>query len=128
MPYLRRHDDCTSNLVRDLGTEILTNNVQTEVNPGGAAGRRQNVAVIDVENSGVDLHPRITRRQLVRVLPVRRRRTVIQESSGSQDERARTQRQNPRPAGMGAAKRGDEVWIRGVTDASHRNDDRVRLT
>jgi len=44
-----RYDQPTSNLVRDLGSEVLPNNVETKIDACRAASRSQNAALIDVK-------------------------------------------------------------------------------
>ena len=96
---LRRHHHAPRDRVGHLGAELLTQQVQARVQPGGRAGARDDAAVLHVEHVGVDVDRGVHLGHRVRVHPVRRRAAPVQHAGGGEDERPAADAQQPCSAG-----------------------------
>src|SRR6185369_11889232 len=56
---MRRDDQAPRHMICDLGAVVAPHDMQAEVEPRRAAGRGHDVAIVDIEHVGIDLHPRI---------------------------------------------------------------------
>ena len=94
--------------------------------PGRDAGRREHVAVVDVEHAGVDGHVRELAREPLGVAPVRGGAAAVEQAGGGEHERAvqieatRAPRRRRRAAPRAARRQ------RPCAVADARDDDRVR--
>ncbi|MNZ89263.1 hypothetical protein D3C78_1081750 [compost metagenome] len=101
--------------------------MQAAVDPGGRAGRSEDVAVLDIEHIGVQFHPRIARCKCLRAGPVRGGRAPFQQTGLGQHEGAETQANHLRATRMGGNQRVEQGLRRPflrVPPAGH--DDRLR--
>jgi hypothetical protein len=92
-------------LRRALGgwlTQILGDQRQREINPGGDASRGPHRAIADEDPVGLDVDLRIGTRELGGTAPMRRRAPAVEQACGGEDEGARADaRDPPCPAGSG---------------------------
>ncbi len=91
---LGRNNQLSGKLSSDLTPVVLANDVKAEVNASGTPGRREDVALVDIENPRVDRHLRVATGQLVAFCPMCRGTAPVEETSRSQDERPAAQRNN----------------------------------
>jgi hypothetical protein len=56
---MRRDDQAPRHMVGDLRAVVAPHDVQAKVEPRRAAGRGQDIAVVDIEHIRIDLRPRI---------------------------------------------------------------------
>jgi hypothetical protein len=77
-------------LVCERRSAIVLDPGEREIDPSGNTGRRVDMAVLHPQPIVFDSHGRISRRQLLPELPVRRRAAVIQESCFGEQEGAHT--------------------------------------
>jgi hypothetical protein len=111
--------------VRGLGAEILANDMETKIEPGRAARRCEDRTFIDVENVVHDLRVRARLCQSAHVMPMRGGAPPAQNIGRRQDERAGTDAEQSRSAGMGVTQRGDQgARHRSLRIAPPGNDDR----
>ena len=106
---LGRHDQLAGQLAGDLGSVVLADDVQAQVDARRTAGRRQDVALVDVEHAGVDRHIRILAGQFVALRPVGGRPATVEQARLGQDERAGAQRDDPASTGMGPSQGFDHL-------------------
>jgi hypothetical protein len=81
--------------------------VQAQVDPRGAARRRQHASAVHVEHVGVDLDARMGGGEPLRVTPVRRRLPAVEQARGGDEEDPAADRHQPRAALMRRADRRD---------------------
>ena len=84
----------------DVETVVERDEMQAEVDARSRPRRGHDVVVRDVENVGVDSHPRIAAPQPLDVHPVRRRAPVVEQPRCSENERAGAERDESRAARM----------------------------
>jgi hypothetical protein len=90
----------------DLGPAIEPNDVQAQIEAGRAAGRSEDVALVDVEHQRIDGDRGVCRGEHVALGPVRDGAPTVEQSGAGQHERAGAQRDYSRAAGVGPADRG----------------------
>ena len=71
------------NLIGDRRAKIAADEMKAQVEPRGTAGRRENLALIDIEHVWINTHLGETALQRLRISPVRGRALAIQEAGGS---------------------------------------------
>ncbi|ESY13896.1 hypothetical protein X752_04630 [Mesorhizobium sp. LNJC398B00] len=87
LPVRRQHDvPCQPQ--RYLCAIAGAHNVQAAIEPGGDAGRGDDVAVVDIEHIGVDGDIGMKRLQLVRIGPVRGRFPARKQAGGGKGKSA----------------------------------------
>src|SRR5207237_1394486 len=79
-----------------------------QIETGGAAGRSQELAFVDVEHIGQQLHAREALGEEPRETPVGGRAQAIEEPGRGEHERARADRYQPRPLRVRAPERGQD--------------------
>ena len=70
----------------DLGAVVLTNDVEAEVDAGRAAGRRQDVTLVDIEDPRVDGDRRVVSGQVVALRPVGGRPPAVEQTCLGENE------------------------------------------
>ena len=121
------HDEATRHAVGGRRAPVAADEMQAQIDAGGAARCREEVAAVDVEHVRHHLDPGIGARKSLGVAPVRRRLCAVEKARGREHEHARAERQQPRTARMGAAQRADESGRhRRVRTAPARHDDGAR--
>ena len=125
---MRRHDEPPGNLIGHDRAKVVPNDVETEIDTGGAACRREDTAFVDVEYVRFDEHPGKSCRQSFCIAPVCGRPFPIEQSGRCENERTRTNRHEARTAAIRALERGQENRRRPLVSVSPaRDDDGVRL-
>jgi hypothetical protein len=109
----------------DVGTVIRPDHVQAEVYARGAAGRGQDVAVVQIENRRVDHDEWIAPSQFAALGPMRRDPSPVEQPGRGQHERTGTQRDHARAPPVGATQGLHDVVRYLTTGAEGRHDDRV---
>ena len=89
---LGRNDQLAGELGGDLTPVVLADDVQAEINASGTAGRREDVALVDIEDPGVDRDRRVATGQLVAFCPVCRGAPPVEQTCFGQDKRPAAQR------------------------------------
>ena len=112
---VRRDDVPARDRGRRVGAAVPADDVQAEVEAGGQPGGREDVAVVDVEDVGVDLDRRELPRELVGEGPVRRRAPAVEQAGVGEDERARADRHHARAPGVGGGERVERGALPGDT-------------
>src|SRR5712691_5793735 len=93
---MRRHDQAARDYVRDIGSVVATHDMETEVDSGRAPGRCQDISFIHVQNIRLDLNVWKTRREPIRMAPVRRHAFAIEKAGSGQNKDAGTDRHQTR--------------------------------
>jgi len=120
------HHQAARHLIRDLRAVIEAHEVETQVDPRGAAGRAEHVAVVHVQRVGLDADARVLAAQPLDVTPVGGGPPAVQQPGRGEDEHPRADRHHACPAPMGAAQRTQQPRRRGFGGiAPARNDHRV---
>lgn len=104
LPFQRHHGQ-PRRIGGDGGPVVLTDHVEAEVHAGGRSGRGEDLAVVDVQDGGVDLDVRVGGGQEVGRDPVRGGPQPVQEPRGRQRERARADRRDARAVLGGGPQR-----------------------
>lgn len=68
---VRRHDETSGNLIRNRGSVVTPDDVQTEIDAGRTACGRQDSPFIDVQDVGFYLYSRETSGEPIGVPPMR---------------------------------------------------------
>jgi len=124
-----RHHRRSSDVCRDRGTEISSNQVQAQIQSRRRPRRRQHGTVIDVEHIRIDGHSRESLSQHLRDGPMRGRRAPVERARLREHKRSRANRGHPRASLHGAPKRRNDLCrdhTVQVIEAGH--DDRVGAT
>jgi hypothetical protein len=77
-------------LVCDSRSEIATDDVQAQIDPRRASGRGQDLILIDVEHIRLDPHERVFLGELLRMTPMGRSSSPVQQPSRGKNEDSRT--------------------------------------
>src|SRR5436305_3813662 len=77
---LDEDDEPARGLERGGAAEVLLDEGESEVHPGGHAGARPHVAVADVDRVRVDLYGRVTAREVLRRGPMRRGTAAVEQA------------------------------------------------
>jgi len=85
---LQGHDSKSGGVGCHSRTMVLTDHVQTQIKPCGCTSGGQELPVVNEENIGIDIHFRISSRQLASCGPVGGCTQAVQQSSGRQGERS----------------------------------------
>jgi hypothetical protein len=109
--------------VGDPASVVAAHDVQAEVDPCGAARRREHAASVDVEHVGVDRDLGMALGERGRVAPVCRCLSAVEQSGGGDEEGPAADRDQPRAALVRRAQGGDHRRRRFAVPAG--NDDRV---
>lgn len=88
-----------------LRTVTGAHDVQAAVQPGGDAGRGDDVTVVDIEHVGVDGDVGVKRLELIGIGPMRGRLASRQQPGGGNGEGAEAQAHDQRAAPVGAVER-----------------------
>ena len=79
---MRRHNQAACDHVRDIGSVVAAHDMETEVDSGRAPGRCQDISFVHVQNVRLHVNVWKTRREPIRIAPVRRHAFAI-EKAGS---------------------------------------------
>jgi len=79
---------------RDVGAQVATNHVDAEIETGGGASRRQDAAVVDVEDIRVEIDGRMAKGKIGGGQPVGRGAEAVEKAGGRQHERAGANRRH----------------------------------
>lgn len=122
------HDEATRHCIGKFRPEIRPDDMQTQIDACRAAGRCQNVPLIDIETGRVDLDSRIAVGQVLGETPVRRGAATIKQTGGREHISTPTDRDDPGATPMSANKgAADLVGHRRIGSAPTGNDDRSGL-
>ncbi|NYH45334.1 hypothetical protein HNR22_005061 [Micromonospora jinlongensis] len=99
----------TGDRVGDRRAMVAPDHVDAQVQPGGAAGAGEQVAVVEIEHVRVHLDPWVTPRQQLGVLPVGGGPPAVEEPGAGQRERARADRHDAGTASVRPAQRGHQL-------------------
>src|SRR5438445_1533362 len=105
---MRRHYQPPGDFVRNFRAVIAAHYVQTKIDPRGATGGSQNVALIYIQDVRLDANLGKTRHQSIDITPVSRRALPIEQSSSSQHEYPGADGNQARTLGMRLAQRTQE--------------------
>ena len=98
----QEHDQPPGDGLGNVGAEVVLDECDREVDPGGHPGRGPDRAVAVVQGVGLDPHGRVPVGQLRRSRPVGGDRAPVQQTGGGQHERARAHRtRSPGAPGRG---------------------------
>ena len=125
-PPMRWNDQTARHAVGRFGAVPLAQHVQATIDSGGSTCRGQDVAVVDVEDAGIQMHLRIAPGEVLRETPVRGGPAPIQQAGLGQHVGTETQADNLCATAMGGEQRGKQRLRRSfvrVTPA--RDNDRV---
>jgi hypothetical protein len=108
----RRHHAPAGGPVGHVGADVAADDVQAQVDAGGHAGRGQDVAVVDEEDVGVELHLREPAAEALGVGPVGGGRAAVEQPGRGQHEGAGADGHHP---GLRAAQgqRGGDLGAQG---------------
>lgn len=95
-------------MVGDLGAVVAPDDVQSEIERGGAAGRGQHVAVVDEEHVGFQVDRGKAQPELLGQIPVDRRPAPVEQAGLGERERARAEAHQAGAALVGAAQGGEQ--------------------
>jgi|GEM_PF-2548331 hypothetical protein len=110
-----RDHEPPSDRVGDHGAEILADEVETEIDPGGNSRGGENGPLVDVENARIDRDTRESRRQRRGVHPMRGRYLPVQQARCGKNESPRTDRHHTGAPLVGVRQRQrDGGWNRSV--------------
>ncbi len=84
--------------VGDRAAVVAAHDVQAQVDPRGAARRRQHAAGVDVEHVRVDADLGMAAGERLGVAPVRRRLSAVEQARGGEEEDPAADRHEPRAA------------------------------
>ncbi len=87
---MRRNDKPARHLVGDVRSEISANQVKTKIQSRRAAGRRQNLPLVDIEHLRIHPHLGKATPQRLGVTPMGSRPLSIKQSRGRKRKRPRT--------------------------------------
>jgi hypothetical protein len=112
----------------DGSTVILADDVKREVDGGGGSGRSKYLAVVDVEDAGVDVQVRVAGGEFGGPAPVGGDAAAIEQASFSEDEGSGAEGEDARAASIGEA----QGFKQGMGDGNNagawaRNNDDVGL-
>ena len=125
---MRRHDQTSRNLIGDAWAVVASHEMQTQIESRRAAGRREDLARIDVQHIRIDAQLRILRLQLVRVTPMRRDFFVRENAGRGEHEHAGANRDESCAASVRCLQCVDELARRRDVGAfPSRNHDRAGL-
>mmetsp|Transcript_18208 Transcript_18208/g.43635 ORF Transcript_18208/g.43635 Transcript_18208/m.43635 type:complete len:464 (-) Transcript_18208:974-2365(-) len=107
------HHQAARHAVGGFHAEVLTHQMQHQIDARRAAGRREHAVRLDIEHAGIDLDGRVALAQPVGVAPVRGRTAAVEQAGGGQHKGARADRRQaraalpglPEPAGEGVGHR-----------------------
>ena len=105
---MRCHHQTSRDRVGDPPAEIAGDEIQAGVDPRRASRGGQDVSVVDIKDVGVHGDLRVSRRELHRVTPMRRRPPPVEEPRRGQDEDTGTDRDEPGAAAMRLPQGGKE--------------------
>jgi hypothetical protein len=88
---MRRYNCPPSNIVGHDGSEVLTNDVKTEVDTGRTPGGGKDVLFVYIKHIGLNPNQRKCASHLVDKLPMRSRVPAIQETGSPEDKRPYTE-------------------------------------
>ena len=121
------HDEATRHAVGGRRAPVAADEMEAQIDAGGAARCREQVAAVDVEHARHHLDPGIGAGKALGIAPVRRRRCAVEKARGREHEHARAERQQPRTPRVRAAQRADQPGRhRRVRTAPARHDDGAR--
>src|SRR5688572_21257096 len=99
---MRRDHQPPRDLIGNLGAVVTAHKVETEIDPGSAAGRREDSPLVDVQDVWFHADPGKAAGQRLCISPMRRGALTVEKPGGSQHEHAGTDRDDSRPLTIGA--------------------------
>ena len=105
---VRGHDHPTRNRVRHPAAEVGAHDVERQVDRSRGTGRREDGAVVDVQDVGEDADLGMARREERRVHPVRGGASPVEHTRGRERERAAAERHHAGAARVRGAQRFEE--------------------
>ena len=125
---VRRDDEPPRESVRDPGPVVIPDDVQAQVQSGCCSGGGKDLAVVGVEDVGLDPDGWPSPGELAGVHPVSCDGAAVKQPGGGEDEGAGADGGNPRTTGIGGAQ-GLQGRFRHIVllGGAARNDHRVRL-
>ncbi len=110
---VRREHQPPGDIVRDGRAVVLADDVQAEIEAGGAAGRGEHRAFVHIEDIGVHTDIGIAPGQGFGVAPMSRRALPVEHAGGGEHEHARADRHQPAAAFRNALQRIQQgLWRR----------------
>src|SRR6266849_1174780 len=107
---LRGHDHASGDGGGDVGSVVLANDVEREVDGGGCSGGGEYLPVVDEEDAGIDLDPGVARCQFGGPAPMGGDAPTIKESGLGKQERASAEGEDARSALIGEAQGIEQGW------------------
>lgn len=125
---VRGHHHAPRDRRRGGRTELAAHQVEAGVDPRGGACTRQDAVVVDVQHRRVDPRLREPACQRLRVHPVRRAGSAVEQPRLAQCEHAAADAQDPRAARVRGAQRLEHGFRHGLrVHPVGRDDDEVRV-
>lgn len=122
---VRRHHQAARHLIGHQSSEILPNNMQTQIDPGGAAGRGQYCSFVNVEHIRLYLDIRVHTGQLAGITPVCGGAFPVEEAGGGDHEHTRANGHQTGTPAMGTPESIEQMGRRHflrISPAGYDND------
>ena len=122
---VQEDDEVAGDAQRGLGTVVVLDERQGEVDARGHAGRGPDVAVADPDRLAVDLDPRMAARERVAPCPVRRGAAAVEQARLGEHERTRAHRRHAARPRRRRAHVVDRLGRRGARALATGDEQRV---
>ncbi len=116
-------DEPAADGVGDLGAVVAADEVQAEVEGGGAAGGGEDVAVVDEEHVGFEVHGGEPGAEVLGPLPVGGGAAAVEDAGFGEGEGAAAEADEAGAAGVGAADGVEDGRAAGCVDVGPVGDD-----